>query len=42
MFNRYHATALYAIGAIERGLKTDAPLRQHLKFLTQKLEAGEF
>lgn len=42
MFNRYHATALYAIGAIERGLKTDAPLRQHLKFLTQKLEAGDY
>jgi chromosomal replication initiator protein len=42
MFNRYHATALYAIGTIERGLKTDVPLRQHIKFLSQKLESGDF
>jgi chromosomal replication initiator protein len=42
MFNRYHATALYAIGAIERGLKTDVPLRKHVKFLSQKLESGDY
>ena len=42
MFNRYHATALYAISAIERGLKTDVPLRQHVKLLSQKLESGDF
>jgi chromosomal replication initiator protein len=41
-FNRYHATALYAIGTIERGLKTDTLLQQHVKFLSQKLEAGDF
>jgi chromosomal replication initiator protein len=42
MFNRYHATALYAIGAVERSLKTDTPLRKHVKFLSQKLESGNY
>jgi chromosomal replication initiator protein len=38
-FNRYHATALYAIGTVERGLKHDAPLKQHVNFLSKKLES---
>ena len=42
MFNRYHATALYAISAVERGMKTDVPLRKHVKFLSQKLESGDY
>lgn len=41
-FNRYHATALHAIGTVERGLKTDTLLQQHVKYLSQKLESGDF
>jgi chromosomal replication initiator protein len=41
-FNRYHATALHAIGTVERGLKTDTLLKQHVKYLSQKLESGDF
>jgi chromosomal replication initiator protein len=41
-FNRYHATALHAIGCVERELKHDAPLKQHVKYLSNKLESGNF
>lgn len=41
-FNRYHATALHAIGCVERELKHSAPLKQHVKILSKKLEAGNF
>jgi len=41
-FNRYHATALHAINSVERGLKNDAPVRKHVEFLSNKLEAGKF
>jgi len=41
-FNRYHATALHAINAVERGLKNDAPVRKHVEFLSKKLESGKF
>jgi chromosomal replication initiator protein len=41
-FNRYHATALHSIGAIEQGLKENAPLQKQVEFLSQKLEAGKF
>jgi chromosomal replication initiator protein len=41
-FNRYHATALHSIGAIERGLKENGPLQKQVEFLSQKLEAGTF
>ncbi len=41
-FNRYHATALHSIGAIEKGLKTDRPLREQIKYLRQKLDTGKF
>jgi chromosomal replication initiator protein len=41
-FNRYHATALHAIGCVERELKHSAPLKQHVKYLSEKLESGDF
>jgi chromosomal replication initiator protein len=41
-FNRYHATALHAIGCVERELKHNAPLKQHVKYLSKKLESGDF
>ncbi|MCU0561063.1 MAG: chromosomal replication initiator protein DnaA [Desulfobacterales bacterium] len=37
-FNRYHATALYSIQCIERGIKQDAAVRQQVEFFRQKLE----
>jgi chromosomal replication initiator protein len=41
-FNRYHATALHSIGAIERELKENGSLQNHVKFFCQKLESGKF
>jgi len=41
-FNRYHATALHSIGAIERELKEKGPLQKHVEFFCQKLESGKF
>jgi len=41
-FNRYHATALHAIGTVEKGLKQGGPIQGHVEFLTQKLEAGDY
>jgi chromosomal replication initiator protein len=39
-FNRYHATALYSIQCIERGIKQDAAIRQQVEFFRQKLESS--
>ena len=39
-FNRYHATALYSIQCIERGIKQDAAIRQQVEFFRQKLESA--
>lgn len=41
-FNRYHATALHAIGMIEKGIKASAPIRKQVEFLSQRLESGKF
>ncbi len=41
-FNRYHATALHSIASVEKGLKTDHSLREQIKYLRQKLDAGKF
>jgi len=40
-FNRYHATALHSIHAIEKGLKQDSAIRQQVDFFRQKLESGK-
>jgi chromosomal replication initiator protein len=41
-FNRYHATALHAIGAVEKGIRQGGTVQRHIEYLSQKLEKGEF
>jgi chromosomal replication initiator protein len=41
-FNRYHATALHSIGAVERGIKAKGALHRQVEILSQKLESGKF
>jgi chromosomal replication initiator protein len=41
-FNRYHATALHSIQAVERGIKENSPVKTQVEFLCQKLESGKF
>ena len=41
-FNRYHATALHAIGKVEKGIKRKGRLHKQVEFLSQKLESGQF
>lgn len=41
-FNRYHATALHSIGAVEKGLREDATIQKKVDFFCEKLESGKF
>ncbi len=41
-FNRYHATALHSINAIEKGLRNSAALRKQVDYISEKLENGDF
>lgn len=41
-FNRYHATALRSISTIERGIKADGAIRDQVRLLSEKLEAGDY
>jgi len=41
-FNRYHATALHSINAIEQGLKGNGAIQKQVEFFRQKLESGKF
>jgi chromosomal replication initiator protein len=41
-FNRYHATALHAIGTVEKGLSQGGPIQRQVEYLTEKLESGNF
>ena len=40
-FNRYHATALYAVGAVEKLIREKGPVQKQVEFLSQKLESGD-
>lgn len=40
-FNRYHATAIHSINAVEKGMKTDASFCKQVELLSRKLESGE-
>jgi chromosomal replication initiator protein len=40
-FNRYHATVLHAIGAVEKGIRRGGAFQGQVEYLTQKLEAGD-
>lgn len=39
-FNRYHATALHSIGAVEKELKANNALQEQVQFFRKKLESG--
>ncbi len=39
-FNRYHATAIHSIAAIEKGLKTDSAVRNQMKYLCKRIEGN--
>ena len=39
-FNRYHATALYAINAVERGVRENGAIKKQVDFFRQKLDSG--
>ena len=41
-FNRYHATALHSINAVERVLKENGPIQKQVELFCQKLESGKF
>jgi chromosomal replication initiator protein len=41
-FNRYHATALHAIGTVKKGLSQGGPIQRQIEYLTEKLESGNF
>ena len=41
-FNRYHATALHSINAIENGARKSASLRKQVEYLSDKLDRGDF
>ena len=41
-FNRYHATALHAIGTIDKGLKVNAEMQKQVEFFKQKIQSGKF
>jgi chromosomal replication initiator protein len=41
-FNRYHATALHAIGTVEKGIRQGGPLQGHVEYLSQKIESGDY
>jgi chromosomal replication initiator protein len=40
-FNRYHATALHSIRSIEKGLKDDTLIKQQVKIISDKINAGK-
>ncbi len=41
-FNRYHATVIHSITAVEKGLKEDAIVRKQVEYLSGKLGDGNF
>jgi len=40
-FNRYHATTLHALKAVEKGVKENGPFQKHVEFLSERLEKGK-
>ncbi len=41
-FNRYHATALHAIGSVEKGIQKSSAMKKQVMFLQKKLETGDY
>ena len=41
-FNKYHATAIYAINAVEKALRQKSILFEQVNYLSKKIETGKF
>ena len=41
-FNRYHATTMHALKAVEKGVKENGDIQKHVEFLSDRLEKGHF
>jgi chromosomal replication initiator protein len=41
-FNRYHATTLHAIAAVEKGIRQGGTIQRHVDYLCKKLETGDY
>lgn len=41
-FNRYHATAMHAVNAVERGMKQEVITKNHINYFSKKLESNKF
>ena len=41
-FNRYHATALHAIGVVEKGIRQGGAVQRHVEYLCQRLDSGDY
>ncbi len=39
-FNRYHATAMHAVGCIEKSMKEEVAVKKHIDYISKKLETG--
>ena len=39
-FNRYHATAMHAVGCIEKSMKAEVAVKNHVEYISKKLETG--
>ncbi len=40
-FNRYHATVLHAVGAVENAMRKEPGVKKEIKILNQKIESGD-
>ena len=40
-FNRYHATTMHALKAVEKGVRDNGPFHKHVEFLSERLEKGK-
>ncbi|PIE61789.1 MAG: chromosomal replication initiator protein DnaA [Desulfobacterales bacterium] len=41
-FNKYHATAIYAVNAIEKEIKRNGQICEQVNYLSKRLESGKF
>lgn len=37
-FNRYHATAMHAVGCVEKNMREEVAVKKHIDYITKKLE----
>jgi chromosomal replication initiator protein len=41
-FNRYHATALHAIGMVEKGIRQGGLIQRHVEYFCKRLDNGDY